>query len=115
MILDMKKVHKGGRALRSWPDSLNQCDFLVFTCALNEKNHHWNSRAIRINKIRPSINAARGPLLDERALEKGLDSGTIHSAALDVFEVEPLPKRSNLRSHELCIFGITTHLIQERQ
>ena len=96
-----------GVELRSWPDSLNQCDFLVFTCALNEKNHHmFNSELLAQTKSGLRlINVARGPLLDERALEKGLDSGTIHSAALDVFEVEPLPERSNLRSHELCIFG----------
>ena len=96
-----------GVELHLWPANLGKCDFLVFTCALNEKNHHMFNSAL-LAQTKPGlrlINVARGPLLDERALEKGLDSGTIHSAALDVFEVEPLPERSNLRSHELCIFG----------
>ena len=96
-----------GVELRSWPCSLNQCDFLVFTCALNAKNHHMFSSEL-LSKLKPGlrlINVARGPLLDERAVEIGLKNGTIHSAALDVFEVEPLPKDSALRTHELCIFG----------
>tara|TARA_X000000950_G_C13466976_1_gene478213 strand:- start:234 stop:425 length:192 start_codon:yes stop_codon:yes gene_type:complete len=32
-------------------------------------------------------------------------SGKIHSAALDVFEVEPLPSNSLLRKNDFCIFG----------
>jgi len=51
------------------------------------------------------INVARGPLICEKDLEDALDSGKVHSAALDVFEVEPLPKSSRLRKHPLCIFG----------
>ena len=96
-----------GVEMHTWPVKLDTCDFLVFTCALNEENHHmFNSELLAHTK--PGlrlINVARGPLLDERAVEAGLESGTIHSAALDVFEVEPLPERSSLRSHELCIFG----------
>ena len=46
------------------------------------------------------INMARGPIVDQESLIRALQLGNISGAALDVFEAEPLPLNSPLRSME---------------
>lgn len=96
-----------GVSLRSWPQGVAEVDFLAFTCALNAKNFHMLSQEVLAGAkdgVRV-VNVARGGLIDQSALVDSLRTGKVHSAALDVFEQEPLPMDSFLREHPLCILG----------
>lgn len=91
----------------TWPERIGEADFLVFTCSLNERNRHMLN-AETLAQARPGVrvvNVARGPLIDEAALVAALQSGQVSAAALDVFEVEPLPASSPLRAMPQCVFG----------
>jgi D-3-phosphoglycerate dehydrogenase len=54
------------------------------------------------------VNTARGRVIDEEAMTVALKSGKIRAAALDVFEKEPLPVDSPLRTMDNVI--LTPHL-----
>ncbi len=90
-----------------WPARLGEADFLVFACSLTPHNRHMLNQGT-LSKVKRDVrvvNVGRGPLIDETALVQALETGMVHSAALDVFETEPVPMSSPLRKLECCIFG----------
>jgi D-3-phosphoglycerate dehydrogenase len=91
-----------------WPNRLSEYDYIVLTCALTSSNRHIiNDRTIPLMKdgVR-IINVSRGPLICEKDLVNALKSGKVHSVALEVMEIEPLPSTSELRKFEdRVIFG----------
>jgi len=91
----------------AWPERVDEADFLVFTCSLNERNRHMLNASVLAQAKRGVyvVNVARGPLIDEAALIAALQSGHVQAAALDVFEVEPLLADSPLRAMPQNIFG----------
>jgi D-3-phosphoglycerate dehydrogenase / 2-oxoglutarate reductase len=69
---------------------------------LNAERLPKTKRGVRI------INCARGGLIDEQALADAISNGHVAGAALDVFEMEPLPADSPLRKISKLV--LTPHL-----
>jgi len=89
------------------PVKIEEADFIVITSSLTKSSFHLVNADI-FNQAKEGVrvvNVGRGPVIDETSLEDALRSGKVYSAALDVFEVEPLPKESYLHSHPRCVFG----------
>ena len=85
--------------MTSLEDLLSRSDFVSVNCDLNPTSYHLiNEETLSwMNSTSVLINTARGQVIDEMALIDALKSGTISGAAMDVFEVEPIPRESPLR------------------
>ena len=96
-----------GVTMRNLDDLFATSDYLVLCCPLTEATRHLvNERTLALMPQGANlINVARGPVVDEAALAEALASGNLAAAALDVFEIEPLPSDSPLRGFEQCVFG----------
>src|SRR4029450_2498079 len=91
-------------------DLLTDADFISLHTPLTAETRHILDAA-RLQKTKRGvrvINCARGGLIDEEALAKALQDRHVAGAALDVFETEPLPIDSQLRSAPNLI--LTPHL-----
>jgi D-3-phosphoglycerate dehydrogenase len=88
-------------------DLLRQADFVSLNCPLTADNRHMLGEGeFRLMKYGAYlINTARGQLVDEEALVQALQEGRLAGAALDVFEVEPLPLMSQLRAFPQVVLG----------
>jgi D-3-phosphoglycerate dehydrogenase len=86
---------------------LHESDIVSLNCTLNPSSFHLiDSEALASMKSGAFlINTCRGPVVDERALEDALVGGQLAGAALDVFEIEPLPADSRLRSLPNCFLA----------
>ena len=78
-----------------------EADFLSLHAPATPETHKLMDAARIAQMKRGSylLNLARGILVDEDALLEALDSGHLMGAGLDVFDPEPLPAVSRLRSH----------------
>jgi len=79
-----------------------EADVITVHVPLNDETRHIVGEE-QFNLMKPTaifINTSRGPTVDEEALTAALKANKISGAGLDVFEVEPLPKDSRLRSME---------------
>jgi glyoxylate reductase len=78
---------------------LAESDVVSLHCPLTPETHHLIGAA-ELAAMKPSavlINAARGPVVDERALAEALAAGEIAAAGLDVYEHEPRVEPGLLR------------------
>jgi D-3-phosphoglycerate dehydrogenase len=86
---------------------LREADFVSINCDLNPTSYHLIGRE-QLGLMKATaylVNTARGPILDEEALIWALENKRISGAALDVFEVEPLPEDSPLKQFENCLLS----------
>ena len=87
-----------------------QSDFIAFCCPLNKETADYVSDEF-IALCKPGcviVNTSRGGVVDEAALARGLDSGRISHALLDVMRQEPPFDGSPLLGRDDCT--ITPHI-----
>jgi D-3-phosphoglycerate dehydrogenase len=97
--IDHVFIAETGVEMTTLDDLLARADFVSLNCDLNPTSRHLiNDHTLSL--MRPYailVNTARGPIVDEKALVAALKAGTIGGAALDGFEIEPLPAGSPLK------------------
>jgi len=79
-------------------EALPEADYVVIAAPETAETKHLIGAA-ELAKMRRGarlINVGRGSLLDEEALIRALESGTLGGAAIDVAQTEPLPGDSPL-------------------
>lgn len=77
---------------------LGDADFISIHAKLTPETHHMiNDKTLaKMKKTAVLINTARGSIIDEEALLMALTKGVIASAALDVFEEDPIKQGNPL-------------------
>jgi len=91
-------ISETGIQMTDLPTLLSRSDFVSINCDLNPTSQHLVN-ADTLALMKPSavlINTARGPIVNEKALIEALQAKRLAGAALDVFEMEPLPSDSPL-------------------
>ena len=89
---------------------LARSDFVSLHTVLNDATYHLID-ADALAKMKSTavlVNAARGPVIDPKALYEALKSGQITAAGLDVTEPEPIPLDDPLLTLENCV--IVSHI-----
>jgi D-3-phosphoglycerate dehydrogenase / 2-oxoglutarate reductase len=100
-------VEETGISLVPLGTLLAESDFVSLHCDLNPTSFRLIGRA-ELGLMRETaylVNTSRGAVVDERALADALRGRRIAGAALDVFEVEPLPAESPLRALDNCLLA----------
>lgn len=100
--IDDEIISSTGVRMTGLEDLLAQSDYVSINCDLTDTSFHLlNDDAFALmQRHAVVVNAARGPVIDEKALVRALEAGSIGGAAMDVFEDEPLPPTSPLRQME---------------
>ncbi len=89
---------------------LRESDFVSLHTVLDDTTHHLidDEALSKMKRTAIVVNAARGPVVDPKALYRALKDGEIAGAGLDVTEPEPIPQDDPLLTLENCV--IVPHL-----
>jgi phosphoglycerate dehydrogenase-like enzyme len=108
--LTAEKAKAAGATLVSKEDLLKQSDFVTIHLQLSQRTRGLIG-AGELALMKPTayfINTSRGPIADEKAIEMVLLGNRIAGAAIDVYDVEPLPLDHPFRKLDNIV--ITPHL-----
>jgi phosphoglycerate dehydrogenase-like enzyme len=92
---------------------IRESDAVTLHVVLTPETRHLVNEA-RLRAMKPTaclVNTSRGAVVDEAALARAIREGWIAAAALDVFEDEPLPVDSPLRSLDADRVILTPHCV----
>lgn len=100
-------------------DLVARSDYITFHVPANDSTRRMVNDDL-VAKMKDGvriINTARGEIIDDEALLRGIESGKIAGAALDVYEVEPIPADHPFISNSKIIttphLGASTREAQE--
>ena len=103
-----------GARLVSREEIFTQSDFLSIHVLLSDRSRGMVGEA-ELRSMKPTsriVNTSRGPIIDAEALVTALEEGWIAGAAVDVYDIEPLPSDHRFRSVENLVMtphsGYTT-------
>ncbi|MPZ61466.1 MAG: dehydrogenase [Propionibacteriales bacterium] len=110
---DRAEAAEQGVQLLPLEELLSRADVVSLHVVLNDETRRMIGRE-QLALMKPRgmlINTSRGGVVDEPALVDALEDGRLSRAALDVFEVEPLPMDSPLRRFPPERVILTPHTI----
>ena len=108
-VIDQKEMEQE-LGIRKVPfeQLLAEADFITLHVPGGDKTRHIMSDA-QFAMMKPTafvINCSRGGVVDEQALAKALENGTIAGAGLDVYEIEPLATDKEFKDPVANVSGV---------
>jgi phosphoglycerate dehydrogenase-like enzyme len=100
-----EKAQERGARWVSKQELFRQADILTIHLVLSRRTRGLVGRS-ELGLMKPSarlVNTSRGPIVDEAALIEALRNGQIAGAAIDVFDIEPLPRDHALRQLDTVV------------
>jgi len=109
-FVDAKKLEEQGVTCVSLDELLQQSDFVSIHLRLSDQTKHFMGKEefAKMKNTAYFINTARSGLVDTDALADALKNKSIGGAAIDVYDVEPLP--SDHPYLQLDNITLTSHL-----
>ena len=103
--LDREKTQERGARWVSKQELFRQSDILTIHLVLSRRTQGLVGQS-ELGLMKPSarlVNTSRGPIVDEAALIDALRNRHIAGAAIDVFDIEPIPRDHPLRQLDTVI------------